>query len=379
MQAPFESMIHIVGLYKCGTTWLLRALAAHPGVIAFREFDLIAATSEAPRRPAALAAAARDYLWRRPQDEAWMARREVRLPRTPQECFRELFLGRGWMPVMGEALQQRAAALPTQDLHALLDELLALTDLSVRADGAAALDAAAVGQPLGVRALRHGALLALMQSVRDATTADAVPALFYRALAGQVEPGTRIACKAADQVMHLDALRRATPGATLIAVVRDGRDAAVSAQHFESLMRRQQAPWRVAQRGTAKRLVSWAVRAAKLAEHARRGEVLVLRYEDLQRDFAGTLGALLARLALDSAPERVADIETQTSFRASSGGRERGEAAIHIVRRGIVGEWREAFTPLQKALAWRLVGRELEAFGYGERGELTPSPLLFDA
>ena len=31
--------VHIVGLYKCGTTWLLRILAAHPQVVAWREFD----------------------------------------------------------------------------------------------------------------------------------------------------------------------------------------------------------------------------------------------------------------------------------------------------------------------------------------------------
>ena len=40
---PDEGPIFIVGLYKCGTSWLLSCLHAHPQVRALREFDLVRA------------------------------------------------------------------------------------------------------------------------------------------------------------------------------------------------------------------------------------------------------------------------------------------------------------------------------------------------
>ena len=38
-----SKFIHIVGSYKSGTSWLLHILAAHPSIIAWREFDIIRA------------------------------------------------------------------------------------------------------------------------------------------------------------------------------------------------------------------------------------------------------------------------------------------------------------------------------------------------
>lgn len=376
MQQSTGPMIHIVGLYKCGTTWLLRALAAHPEVIAFREFDPVAAVSSRKTGAPALAATARRYLRRRPRDSSWMQQCETRVPRSREEAFREMFLGRGWMPVMGEAAQARAAALYSRNLDILLDPLLEATGLELRADSAPALNPSGIHQPLGVRAFRRGQLMALMQSVQTVGRSEDIPNLFYRHLREDVAPGAAVVCKAADQIMHLDALRRATPGARLIAVVRDGRDAAVSAQHFEALMRKQQAPWRVPRGSTIKRLLSWGVRAAKLAEHARRGEVLVIRYEDLHSDFASTISRLLAELDLDHGSAVVQGIETKSSFRAASGGRAQGEGAQHIVRRGVVGEWQEAFGAAESALAWTLVGNELSRFGYGKKGEVSACSLV---
>ena len=43
--------VHIVGMYKCGTSWLLHCLAAHPEILAWREFDPYVASliRESPR------------------------------------------------------------------------------------------------------------------------------------------------------------------------------------------------------------------------------------------------------------------------------------------------------------------------------------------
>lgn len=367
--------IHIVGLYKCGTTWLLRALAAHPEVIAWREFDPIRAAFAADRRAIRLPALVRDWCRRRPEQDDWSQRLEGLLPRSPEAIFRELFLGRGWLPVMGAQSQAAAARLADQDLGALLEELLAITGITLRRDDAMALDPAAVSVPIGARAFRRRDLLALMEAVQGADPSS-VPALFYRTLDRQVAPGTHRVCKAADQLMTLQALRSSDPGSRPIAIIRDGRDAAVSAGHFEQLMRQQQAPWRVAHSSVLKSVVSWSLRAAKVSAHVRRGEMLVLRYEDLRGDFNGTMTALLRELGLSSDTSTVSAMDRASSFQRVSGGRLPGEPAAHIVRRGMVGEWREALTEFEAAAAWRLAHRELRAFGYGKNGELNDSPLV---
>ena len=377
--ATHTSTIHIVGLYKCGTTWLLRALAAHPEVVAWREFDPLRAAWAPDRRLRALPALLLAYLRRRPDSPRWVRRIEAARARSAEDTFRDMFLGHGWLPVMGAAAQERAAGLATGNLEALLDELLELTALQHRAPAAPPLDPVATDRPLGVAGCQRSDLLELMRAVRDTTDAALAPGLFYAFLASQVRPGARIACKAADQLLMLDRLSAVCPGARRVAIIRDGRDAAVSARHYEQLMRTQQAPWRVGRSSSPRRLLGWALRAAKLAGHARRGDLAVVRYEDLSRDFTGTLAALLRTLQLDAAPSLLASIEDATRFAAASGGRAPGEAAPHILRKGVVGDWRDALSPREARLAWRIAGRELAAFGYRPDGGVAPSDLVLSA
>jgi hypothetical protein len=368
-------MIHIVGLYKCGTTWLLHMLAAHPEVIAWREFDPTAAAFTADRRLLPLLRTLRDYLLRRPTAE-WVTRREALLPRSADEVFREMFLGRGWLPVMGSQRQAAAARLDSQDLAAMLDELLALADMRLRPADAPLLDPAEESGVIGVQRFRRPDLLELMEAVRDSRDCASAPRLFYDSLRRQVAPGTRIACKAADQVMRLGRLRAASPGARCVAIVRDARDAAISARHYERLMRQREAPWRVGTTSSLRRLLGWSVRAAKLAAHQRRGELLIVRYEDLQADFEGSCQALLDALDLSCDPAIIARIRSATEFSTMAGKSPPAPGGERVVRRGLVGEWREAMSSSEARLAWRLIGRELEAFGYTPEGVLRSSPLV---
>lgn len=369
-------MIHIVGLYKCGTSWLLQILAAHPQVIAWREFDALRAVYAPDRRLQTLPLAVLDHLRPRPSSPAWLARQEAARARSRPEIFREMFLGRGWIPLMGADRQARAAALPLEDMEAVLDGLQALGDFRLRPDDAPALDPRSADKTLGFRSFRSADMRALMEAVRDTPSAESIPGIFFDSLAAQAMAGTELVCKAADQVMHHAALQAASPGSRILAVVRDGRDAAISARHFEALMRRREAPWRTREASSLRRLLGWSLRAAKLAEHARRGEVTILRYEDLNADFLGTCAALLEHLGLDSSPEILSNLRAATDFKTVTEGRDRGEAAEHIVRKGITGEWRETLSPMQAATAWRVAGPSLEAFGYGREGELRPSPLV---
>lgn len=374
-----RDIIHIVGLYKCGTTWLLRALAAHPQVVAWREFDPIRAAFAPLRTPSALLSTVADYLHKRPENPHWMARREAVRARERDDIFREMFLGRGWIPLMGAAKQREAAELDRSDMNQLLSALLERGEFNTRPEGAPPLAATACNQPLGVAGFSRASLASLMDAVATCSDATQVPRLFYDSLREQVQPESRVACKAADQLMTLSQLRQVSAGSRCVAIIRDGRDAAVSAKHFEQLMRKQQAPWRVGSASALRRMLGWSVRAAKLAEHARRGDILVIRYEDLHRDFAGTLGALLGELELRADDSLLAKIHEKTQFSAASGGRRPGESAEHILRKGVVGDWKQALSRAESALAWRIASEQLSAFGYARDGELHQSELVLSA
>ena len=94
-----QRLIHIVGMYKCGTSWLTHVLAAHPEVIAWREFDIIRAVYENRRGPVPSRVLNRLLrLLRLPPREAPQQQLSLR---QHDDVMRELFCGRGWIPIMG--------------------------------------------------------------------------------------------------------------------------------------------------------------------------------------------------------------------------------------------------------------------------------------
>ncbi|MDP5053110.1 MAG: sulfotransferase [Congregibacter sp.] len=369
-------MIHVVGMYKCGTSWLLHMLAAHPQVVGWREFDAIRAAYAPDRSMRSLPMAALDYLRPRPAHQAWMQRRERSLLRSSTAIFREMFAGRGWIPVMGVAKQKIAERLDPQDLDTFLEQLLALGNYRLRPDTAPLLDPASFSNTLGLQSFRQGDLLSLMKTVRDSTERQQIPTVFFNSLRSQVVPGTRIATKAADQLMQLSALEQASPGSRIIAIIRDGRDAAISARHFEALMRKRQAPWQTHKASYLRRLLGWSMRAAKLAEHARRKEITVLRYEDLSHNFAAICHALFIELGLDANADTIKHVQNSTDFGALTQDRDTNEPVEHELRKGKTGEWQQTLSNTQANLAWQLAGRSLTAFGYTPSGVVEPSSLV---
>ncbi len=375
LQSSSHPFIHIVGLYKCGTSWLLRMLCAHPQVIGWREYDPIRTALIPDRRLQRWPGLALAYARRR-QNERWLQSIETFQTRSPEEVFRDTFLGRGWIPVMGHQLQEKAGKLDLTDLEALLDALLTMTDGRLRPDTAPELGGTDLTQPLGYQSIRRRDLLGLMAKVRDQIEVRETPGQFYQSLAAQVDGDTRIATKAADQIMQFRELKQISPHSRCIAIVRDARDAAISARHFESLMRSRQAPWQVRGGSALRKILAWAVRANKVIAHAQRGELVVLRYEDLKTNFAETLEALLETLELEASPSILRSIREATDFTRMSGGRAPGSDAAHEVRRGMVGEWRDAMPSTVASVAWQLAGRELSSFGYEHDGTIRPSPLV---
>ena len=370
-----ERLIHIVGMYKCGTSWLAHVLAAHPEVIAWREFDIIRAAYENRHGPVPNRVLNKLLrILRLPPREA--PRQQLAL-RPREDIIRELFRGRGWIPIMGEDNRAAADALAFNNSEEFLDQLTALGGYRLQADRAPQLEPQNFSNTLGLANCRRKDLLRFIEQVRDTSDLSRVPHFYFEYLQGQCRPGTPIVLKAADQIMCFDQLQACSPHSTKIVIMRDGRDAALSALHYSELMKKWDAPWQRQPKPMSyhDRLRGWTTRASALAHQCAQHDILVLRYEDLQRDFTGTCRALFDRLAISSDDELIESIYAQTNFAAVTGGRRPGQAAEDVVRKGMIGEWKETLSPAEAREAWQIACIELTRFGYTESGKYEKSAL----
>lgn len=373
--------VFIVGLYKNGTSWLLSALAAHPQFSALRELDVLRSVGGRSGR-------------------RLLPRRE----RLTNVFGKSAFCGLKAEQLAPHAFRAHLADPPGR--AAMLYDLPPSLAITVLRD----MLAAEYGQrPLGTDL--HRPLVfqnlpppSLEQAFAALAAAQAVkPAMdgFLAALAPALPAGRRLVLKGADQVLCLDALHDYYPRAAKLAIVRDGRDAAVSAFHYRELMREKRMAWHHgylsylrpvallrdagirsarALRGTlgygpdwrlGRSMSVWADRVRRVLAAAQRGELYVLRYEDLLDDFTGTFTGLLEWLGAASDPATVAAVAKASSFAAQSG-RPAGVGSQHVLRKGVAGEWHDTLNARDQALAWRVAGAELAAMGYSREGEPVP-------
>lgn len=367
-RSPSADPIFIVGLYKNGTSWLLSALAAHPQFAALRELDVL--RSVAGRRGSRL------------------------LP--PRKRLANVFGRSAFCALRAEQLQR------ARPLYVLAPEAAVAGIAQLLVDeGGKAGPWVSQGKPLGFRNFAPELLAQAFAALRDAGTPVEAMEGFLAALAPGLPPGRRLVLKGADQILCLDALKHWHPEARAIAIVRDGRDAAVSAFHYRELMRTRRMAWHHShlsfvkplallrdagiQGVTALRRLTghgpdwrlgrsmhvWADRVRRVLAAAERGELYVMRYEDLLADFGLHFTRLLSWLGAEASPGTVAAVARASSFEAVSG-RPAGVAGQDVMRKGIAGEWRENLNARDQALAWRIAGAELAAMGYGRDGVLKP-------
>lgn len=359
--------IHIVGSYKSGTSWLLHILAAHPSILAWREFDSVRAAYRETRfsqfrRAANLYRVIRNL----PVDEN--VRGEFKC-KNMDDVVRDVFCGSGWVPLMDGNLRQRAKALDYSDSGKFIDSLMLVAGKKLARDGRPLLESTRFNNTLGFGNSTRAALIAFLDAIKKSDDMSQVPIYFYEYLQRQCEPNALIAVKAADQIMCLEQLQQASPHSKKIAMIRDGRDAAISAAHYGKLMRERDAPWKPDRRSFLHSLRSWAVRTRVLSNEAKAAGVTILRYEDLKRDYFGICGALFTTLNIPTSRQDLMQIQEETDFSVVAGGRAPGDSAEHIVRKGITGEWKSVLTEKEANLAWRVAGPELERFGYSKCGE----------
>lgn len=92
---------------------------------------------------------------------------------------------------------------------------------------------------------------------------------------------------------------------------------------------------------------------------------LVFRYEELLGDDLGCLRRMAALFELPGSDAELRAIAERNSFKAMSGGRERGqESGTSFQRKGQAGDWRNHFTPEITHAYKRVLGDFLVEFGY---------------
>jgi hypothetical protein len=180
-------------------------------------------------------------------------------------------------------------------------------------------------------------------------------------------------------------IARLFPDATVIMLLRDGRDVAVSGVMHWLTRRLSGTDLSDHQRQRQQFFLQHAGAApdrfftdAEIEEWARqwrepidavtthlREKALVVRYEDMSRDLATELRRICERLGIDTSPRAIERCVAESTFELMSGGRRRGEdlPGAHV-RKGVVGDWQGYFTAADAAAFDRIAGRTLIEQGY---------------
>lgn len=163
---------------------------------------------------------------------------------------------------------------------------------------------------------------------------------------------------------------------SVVYIVRDPRDAAISQSHYVFTPKRTQdidAPADSPDEFLSHRLRPlirrWVQNVSSYLEHARTFDVYFLFYERLLTNFDEELDRLLFYLDIDLPEEARAEIKRRTSFETMQ------QRNADHVRRGEAYKWREALTASQMRAAHRIAEPLLELLQYPLDPTLEDPPL----
>ncbi|MGL4759186.1 MAG: sulfotransferase domain-containing protein [Patescibacteria group bacterium] len=321
--------VFIVGLYKCGTSWLSHIFDKHDEFRAVREIDIIKCAYGKLDNDSYIEreSGARTLRFFGLNDWCMLPKAQV-----PDKSF---FWGDAKIAIkkMAELTGNQFGQANNNRLQSFFD-----FDLETAAE--------------------------IFAAIRDAQTAkEAVEAFvqYNQKIAGK----QRLVFKAADQIAVFEKLQELFPTAAKIMIIRDGRDAAISASKFKILMSEKKVPWLEHEDVTYFELLNnWKTKTEKGLKIANTSQLYLLKYEDLKSDFEDTTKNLLQAINAQSEENLIAEIKHKTSFKTMSGGREAGEEKKAVMRKGITEEWRSELNDNHQLEAWKIAGDILEAAGY---------------
>ncbi len=195
----------------------------------------------------------------------------------------------------------------------------------------------------------------------------AAASLLLRRVAGG-RPVRLVGEKTPRNVLHIAELRRLFPGAPLVQIVRDGRDACVSNWHQQLRMN----PAHLEQQfgGDMVRYAGhfagvWRDLNLRGLQGTGGGPHVLVRYEDLHTSPVAELRKVFRSLGVRDDDEAVSAALQAGAFERLSGGRPPGEADPRsFFRKGVVGDWRGTLSPAAQAAFEAVGGPLLEALRY---------------
>ena len=174
----------------------------------------------------------------------------------------------------------------------------------------------------------------------------------------------------------VEEISRVYPEASIIHIIRDGRDAAVSAAHhsrnFGGRAGERHAGEGIFDEAQIQKLAAdWNGRVGRTVEDGPRlfgDRYAEVRYEDLLTRPEGEMERLLRFLGADS--KHVGRCVGSASFEKLSRGRVPGEEdPSSFFRKGVAGDWKGTFTEKDREAFERGAGSLLVRLGYGEGGD----------
>jgi hypothetical protein len=192
-------------------------------------------------------------------------------------------------------------------------------------------------------------------------------------LARQAEtPGHAVGEKTPENVFFFPRLKQLFPDAKFIAIAREPRDVLASAWHFFQARRHGQDAEAAKIAFIRMALPSMAEGMRCMMEFAARhpAECATVTYEQLHEAPAQGVGRLFRLLGVVDDPEVVNQCIIRNEFAATTGGRPRGAAKDGaFLRKGVVGDWRNTFTPAMSDLILETMVWGFPYFGWAEAGQ----------
>jgi hypothetical protein len=350
--------IFIAGMYKSGTSWLLRVLNAHPGVKGVKEIDLLRAGAGEPDRGDALLPM-KERLFGYFGNNSWGAMpRDVTDDAEAAAILRIYGCDKQVMDIFD---------LPTEKAVDAVIEIAKLVASPARTRWLP-MDRKPL---LSMLALPRPAIIDLYRKIKGTTDIYAAADAFIECLSSVPPQSCVLVLKGADQIARYEYLKAWRPGAKKIVIVRDGRDAAISALHFDALIRKARRAHIGQEAGFMDLLSGWVNRIQRLLSVAEDPQLKVIRYEDLILRFREVMASLFEWLNLPVSTTELEEIERSTNFETLSG-RRRGDSAEHVMRKGIIGEWISTLSNADAERAWEAAANELVAMGYTREGRYIP-------
>ena len=351
---PIRDPLFIVGMYKSGTSWLLRILDQHPRLRGVKEIDLISAG----------AGTVEDSDTLLPQKQRLISYFSANTwAYLPRDVIGNIQATSILTRNTGSTSISSIFELPAERAIDTILELYALKMKESKSDWTPIEKR----QLLSIVDVPRKSLVSLYNCIADAGSIYDAADAFLEAMYPIINKTSILVLKGADLIARYEYLKKWKPSAIKLLIVRDGRDVAISAMHFIRLMRSVKRA-NVGNEDDYWNLISaWRNRVNMLMDMANEKNLVILRYEDLMLNFKKIVAALFDRLGLAYDQTTLNHIYEATRFEKLTN-RKRGESARHIIRRGMIGEWKEVLSPADAKKAWQDAGKELTYLGYTEAG-----------